>query len=131
MAIGDQEVFGPVLCIKRVKDFEEGLTLMNANEFGNGSVIYTQSGFYAREFARRTQAGMVGVNVGIPVPLGMFGFTGHKNSFFGDLHTMGTDGLRFFTELKTVTSHWFSEEETREAKVLNSWDGTISMQNRS
>jgi malonate-semialdehyde dehydrogenase (acetylating)/methylmalonate-semialdehyde dehydrogenase len=131
MAIGDQEVFGPVLCIKRVKDFEEGLALMNANEFGNGSVIYTQSGFYAREFARRTQAGMVGVNVGIPVPLGMFGFTGHKNSFFGDLHTMGTDGLRFFTELKTVTSHWFSEEETREAKVLNSWDGTISMQNRS
>jgi malonate-semialdehyde dehydrogenase (acetylating)/methylmalonate-semialdehyde dehydrogenase len=127
MAIGDQEVFGPVLCIKRVKDFEEGLALMNANEFGNGSVIYTQSGFYAREFARRTHAGMVGVNVGIPVPLGMFGFTGHKNSFFGDLHTMGTDGVRFFTELKTVTSHWFSEEETREAKVLNSWDGTISM----
>jgi malonate-semialdehyde dehydrogenase (acetylating) / methylmalonate-semialdehyde dehydrogenase len=131
MAIGDQEVFGPVLCIKRVKDFEEGLTLMNANEFGNGSVIYTQSGFYAREFARRTQAGMVGVNVGIPVPLGMFGFTGHKNSFFGDLHTMGMDGVRFFTELKTVTSHWFSEEEAREAKVLNSWDGTISMPNHN
>lgn len=131
MTIGDQEVFGPVLCIKRVKDFEEGLTLMNTNEFGNGSTIYTQSGYYAREFARRTHGGMVGVNVGIPVPLGMFGFTGHKNSFFGDLHTMGTDGVRFFTQLKTVTSHWFSEEEVHEAKVLNSWDGMISMPNRS
>ncbi len=131
MTVGDQEVFGPVLCIKRVKDFEEGLTLMNANQFGNGSVIYTQSGFYAREFARRTHGGMVGINVGIPVPLGMFGFTGHKNSFFGDLHAMGTDGVRFFTELKTVTSHWFSEEETREARVLNSWDGMISMPNHS
>jgi malonate-semialdehyde dehydrogenase (acetylating)/methylmalonate-semialdehyde dehydrogenase len=131
MAVGDQEVFGPVLCIKRVKDFEEGLALMNANEFANGSVIYTQSGFYAREFAHRTNGGMVGVNVGIPVPLGLFGFTGHKNSFFGDLHTMGMDGVRFFTELKTVTIHWFSEEEAREAKVLNSWDGMISMQNRN
>ena len=127
MSIGDQEVFGPVLCIKRVKDFEAGLALMNANEFGNGSVIYTQSGYYAREFVRHTQGGMVGVNVGIPVPLGMFGFTGRKNSFFGDLHTMGTDGVRFFTQLKTVTSHWFSEQEAREGKVLNSWDGTISM----
>ena len=59
---------------------------------------------------------MVGINVGIPVPLGMFGFTGHKNSFFGDLHTMGTDAVRFFTELKSVTAHWFSEEEAREGK---------------
>ncbi len=125
MSIGDQEVFGPVLCIKRVKDFEEGLTLMNGNEFANGSAIYTQSGYYAREFARRTHGGMVGINVGIPVPLGMFGFTGHKNSFFGDLHAIGDDGIRFFTELKNVTTHWFSEAEAREAKVINSWDGMI------
>ncbi len=127
MSIGDQEVFGPVLCIKRVKDFDEGLALMNANEFANGSTIYTQSGYYARQFARRTHGGMVGVNVGIPVPLGMFGFTGHKRSFFGDLHTMGSDGVRFFTEQKNVTTHWFSEAEASEAKVLNSWDGMISM----
>ena len=119
MTLGDREIFGPVLCIKRVKDFEEGLALMNASEFANGSVIYTQSGYYAREFAKRTHGGMVGINVGIPVPLGIFGFTGHKNSFFGDLHAMGTDGVRFFTELKSVTAHWFSEEEAREAKVLN------------
>jgi len=127
MTIGSKEIFGPVLCVKRVKDFEEGVTLMNANEFGNGSVIYTQSGYFAREFAKRTHGGQVGINVGIPVPAGIFGFTGHKNSFFGDLHTMGTDAVRFFTELKTVTAHWFSEEEAREAKVLNSWDGMISM----
>ncbi len=126
MSIGDKEVFGPVLCIKRVKDFEEGLALMNGNEYANGSVIYTRSGYYAREFAKRTHGGQVGVNVGIPVPLGVFGFTGHKNSFFGDLHAMGTDGIRFFTELKSVTAHWFSEEEARAGKVLNSWDGMIS-----
>jgi malonate-semialdehyde dehydrogenase (acetylating)/methylmalonate-semialdehyde dehydrogenase len=127
MTIGDREIFGPVLCVKRVKSFEEGLALMNASEFANGSVIYTQSGYFAREFAARTHGGMVGINAGIPVPLGIFGFTGHKNSFFGDLHTMGTDAVRFFTELKSVTAHWFSEEEAREAKVSNTWDGMISM----
>ncbi len=127
MSVGDREIFGPVLCVKRVKDFQEGLTLMNKSEFANGSVIYTQSGYYAREFARHTHGGMVGVNVGIPVPLGIFGFTGHKKSFFGDLHTMGTDGVRFFTEPKSVTTHWFSEEEARDASVRNTWDGTISM----
>jgi len=130
MSVGDREIFGPVLCIKRVKDFEEGLALMNASEYANGSIIYTRSGYNAREFAKRTHGGMVGINVGIPVPLGMFGFTGHKHSFFGDLHAMGTDGVRFFTELKNVTSHWFSEEEAREAKVVNTWDGTITMPNR-
>jgi malonate-semialdehyde dehydrogenase (acetylating)/methylmalonate-semialdehyde dehydrogenase len=126
MAVGDQEVFGPVLCIKRVKDFEEGLAIMNGNEFANGSVIYTQNGYQAREFVKRTHGGMVGVNVGIPVPLGIFGFTGHKHSFFGDLHAMGTDGVRFFTELKSVTSHWF-ETAAAQGDVANSWDGMISM----
>lgn len=126
MSIGDEEIFGPVLCVKRVKNFEEGLSLMNANRFANGSVIYTSSGYHAREFARRTHGGMVGINVGIPVPLGIFGFTGHKESFFGDLHAMGTDGIRFFTELKSVTTHWFSDEEARKANVANSWDGMIS-----
>jgi malonate-semialdehyde dehydrogenase (acetylating)/methylmalonate-semialdehyde dehydrogenase len=126
MAIGDQEVFGPVLCVKRVKDFEEGLAVMNANGFANGSVIYTQSGHQAREFAKRTHGGMVGINVGIPVPLGVFGFTGHKRSFFGDLHAMGTDGVRFFTELKGITAHWFEDAATP-GEVSNSWDGMIAM----
>ena len=68
MTVGDREIFGPVLCIKRVKDFEEGLAVMNANPFANGSVIFTQNGHYAREFVSRTDGGMVGVNVGILCP---------------------------------------------------------------
>lgn len=122
MTIGRDEIFGPVLCIKRVKDFEEGLALMNANPFANGSVIYTQNGYYAREFAKRTHGGMVGINVGIPVPAGIFPFAGHKGSFFGDLHALGKDGLRFYTESKVVTTRWFDEEEMKKTKV-SSWDG--------
>ena len=124
MSVGDKEIFGPVLCIKRVKTFEEGLELMNKNEFANGSVIFTQSGYYAREFAKRTHGGMVGVNVGIPVPVGIFPFTGHKNSFFGDLHALGKDGLRFYTETKAVTTRWFDEEEMKATKV-DTWDGSV------
>jgi len=124
MTVGQQEVFGPVLCIKRVKTFEEGLAEMNKNEFANGSVIYTQSGYFSREFARHTDGGMVGINVGIPVPVGMFPFSGHKNSFFGDLHCLGKDGYRFYTETKVVTTHWFDEEEAK-STVTSTWDGTI------
>ncbi len=124
MTVGIQEIFGPVLCIKRVKDFEEGLALMNSSPFANGSVIFTQNGYYSREFQKRTHGGMVGVNVGIPVPVGMFPFSGHKNSFFGDLHCLGKDGLRFYTESKCVTTRWFDEEEMKREKV-DSWDGTI------
>ena len=124
MTVGDREIFGPVLCIKRVKTFEEGLAVMNANPFANGSVIFTQSGYYAREFARHTDGGMVGVNVGIPVPVGMFPFSGHKLSFIGDLHCLGKDGFRFYTETKVVTSHWFDEEEGKSTNV-STRDGTI------
>lgn len=123
MTVGTQEIFGPVLCIKRVKDFEEGLALMNRNPFANGSVIYTSSGYHAREFAFRTHGGQVGINVGIPVPMCIFGFTGHKKSFMGDLHVMGTDGVRFYTETKNVTSTWFTEET--ETKV-DTWDGMVA-----
>lgn len=125
MSIGREEIFGPVLCIKRVDSFEEGLSIMNSSRFANGSVIYTQNGYYAREFAKRSDAGMVGINVGIPVPLGIFGFTGHKQSFFGDLHIMGRDGICFFTESKCVTHTWFPED-MESACVVDTWDGTIS-----
>ena len=124
MVIGKEEIFGPVLCIKRVKSFEEGLKIMNNNPFANGSVIFTQSGYYAREFARNTDGGMVGINVGIPVPVGFFSFTGHKDSFFGDLHCLGKDAFRFFTEQKTVTTKWFTKEEASQTEV-STWDGTI------
>jgi malonate-semialdehyde dehydrogenase (acetylating) / methylmalonate-semialdehyde dehydrogenase len=124
MSVGNEEIFGPVLCVKRVKNFEQGIELMNKSRFGNGAVIFTQDGFYSREFARRTHAGMVGVNVGIPVPVGTFPFTGHKKSFFGDLHVLGKDGLRFYTETKAVTTKWFDEEE-KKIKKVETWDGSL------
>ncbi len=123
MSCGDEEVFGPVAFVKRVKDFEEGIQLMNKSRFANGSSIFTTSGYYAREFARRTHGGMVGVNVGIPVPVGYFPFAGHKDSFFGDLHVLGRDGMAFYTESKCVTSRWFTEED-KKATSVSSWDGT-------
>lgn len=129
MSVGDDEIFGPVVCIKRVKDFEEGITLMNRSRFANGSVIFTQSGYYSREFARRTHGGMVGINVGIPVPVTMFPFTGHKDSFISDLHCLGKDGLRFYTETKAVTSLWFDEEEKKNTSV-NTWDGSLGGDSR-
>ncbi len=124
MTVGQKEIFGPVLCVKRVKDFEEGITLMNANPYANGSVIFTQNGYYAREFANRTDGGMVGINVGIPVPVGIFPFSGHKNSFFGDLHVLGKDGVKFYTQTKSVTTKWFNQEEMKQ-KTVSTWDGTI------
>lgn len=124
MEIGKYEIFGPVLCVKRVKSFEEGITIMNNNPFANGSVIFTQNGYFAREFVNRTHGGMVGVNVGIPVPVGIFPFSGHKDSFFGDSHCLGKDGVRFYTESKTVTTKWFDEEEKKSTHVTT-WDGTI------
>ena len=125
MSCGNQEVFGPVLYIKRVANFDEGVELINESEFANGASIFTQSGHYAREFARRIDAGMVGVNVGIPVPISVFPFSGHKKSFFGDLHVMGRDGIMFYTETKAVTSFWFDEEAMKGEKV-GTWEGTIS-----
>jgi malonate-semialdehyde dehydrogenase (acetylating)/methylmalonate-semialdehyde dehydrogenase len=125
MSCGNEEVFGPVLYIKRVADFNEGIELINSSEFAKGASIFTQSGYYAREFARRIDAGMVGINVGIPVPISVFPFSGHKNSFFGDLHIMGRDGIMFFTETKAVTSFWFDEEAMKGNKV-GTWEGTIT-----
>ena len=124
MSCGREEIFGPVLCVKRVNDFEEGLKVMNNSRFANGAVIFTENGHYAREFARRTDGGMVGINVGIPVPLGLFGFTGHKQSFFGDLHCMGRDGFIFYTESKNVTATWFTGKLP--PKKVSTWDGTMT-----
>jgi malonate-semialdehyde dehydrogenase (acetylating)/methylmalonate-semialdehyde dehydrogenase len=125
MAIGRDEIFGPVLAIKRVEDFEEGMAIMNASRFANGSCIFTESGYWAREFARRTHAGMVGINVGIPVPVSFFPFAGHKDSFFGESHVFGQDGIRFFTETKVVTSRWFTEADKKQKKV-DTWEGTVN-----
>lgn len=123
MSVGDEEIFGPVLCFKRVKTFEEGVALMNRNAFANGSSIFTTSGYYSRQFARQTDGGMVGINVGIPVPVGIFPFSGHKDSFFGDLHVLGKDGVRFFTESKAVTTHW--THPSGGAAKIDTWEGSV------
>ena len=123
MSIGDREIFGPVTVIKRVKDFEEGVALMNANPFANGSVIFTQSGYYARQFEMMTDGGMVGINVGIPVPSAYFPFSGNKDSFYGDQHVLGLDGVRFYTRAKTVTKHWYDEKSAK--KAMDTWEGTV------
>ena len=123
MTIGDREVFGPVTVIKRVKDFDEGLAIMNENPFANGSAIFTQNGYYARKFEMLTDGGMVGINVGIPVPSAYFPFSGNKNSFFGDQHVLGIDGVRFYTRAKTVTKHWYDEKSAKRA--MDTWEGTV------
>jgi len=123
MSIGDREIFGPVTVIKRVKTFEEGVKLMNANPFANGSVIFTQSGYYARQFEMLTDGGMVGINVGIPVPSAYFPFSGNKDSFYGDQHVLGLDGVRFYTRAKTVTKHWYDEKSAK--KAMDTWEGTV------
>jgi malonate-semialdehyde dehydrogenase (acetylating)/methylmalonate-semialdehyde dehydrogenase len=106
MRIYREEIFGPVLCVVRVPDFESALEIVNAHEFGNGVAIFTASGEAARNFTQRVQAGMVGVNVPIPVPMAFHSFGGWKRSLFGPLHVHGPDGVRFYTRLKTVTSRW-------------------------
>jgi len=120
MVVGREEIFGPVLCIKRVKSFEEGIKVINQSPYGNGSAIFTGSGHYAREFVCHILTGMVGVNVGIPVPLGFFSFTGWKESFFGDLHSHGRDGVIFYTRKKSISSRWFKPEEGA-ADKLGAW----------
>jgi malonate-semialdehyde dehydrogenase (acetylating) / methylmalonate-semialdehyde dehydrogenase len=106
MRIYKEEIFGPVLCVVRTNNFEEALTLVNAHEFGNGTAIFTRDGEVAREFTHRVQAGMVGVNVAIPVPIAFHSFGGWKRSLFGDHHIYGMEGIRFYTRLKTTTSRW-------------------------
>ncbi len=106
MRIYREEIFGPVLCVVRVPDMAAALALVNAHEFGNGVAIFTSSGEAARSFCQAVQAGMVGVNVPIPVPMAFHSFGGWKRSLFGPLHVHGPDGVRFYTRLKTVTSRW-------------------------
>jgi malonate-semialdehyde dehydrogenase (acetylating) / methylmalonate-semialdehyde dehydrogenase len=106
MKVYREEIFGPVLGVTRVADFEAALALVNGHEYGNGCCIFTRDGDAAREFASRVQIGMVGINVPIPVPLAFHSFGGWKNSLFGDHHMHGPEGVRFFTRYKTVTQRW-------------------------
>ena len=106
MTIYREEIFGPVLCVVRVPDFDAALALVNAHEYGNGTAVFTRDGDAARQFAHQVQVGMVGINVPIPVPMAFHSFGGWKRSLFGPLHMHGPDGVRFYTRLKTVTARW-------------------------
>jgi malonate-semialdehyde dehydrogenase (acetylating)/methylmalonate-semialdehyde dehydrogenase len=107
MALWKDELFGPVLSVVRADDIGEAIEIMNRSRYGNAASIFTTSGANAREFKRRAEAGMLGVNIGVAAPMAFFPFTGWKSSFFGDLHATGTDGVRFYTRHKVVTSRWW------------------------
>jgi malonate-semialdehyde dehydrogenase (acetylating) / methylmalonate-semialdehyde dehydrogenase len=106
MSVYDDEIFGPVLSVLRVKSYDEGLALINANPYGNGTAIFTNDGGAARRFQHEVEVGMVGVNVPIPVPVSYYSFGGWKNSLFGDTHAHGIEGVHFYTRGKVVTSRW-------------------------
>ncbi|MBB5495942.1 CoA-acylating methylmalonate-semialdehyde dehydrogenase [Paraburkholderia sp. MM5384-R2] len=106
MRIYQEEIFGPVLSCVRAKDFTEAVDLVNAHEFGNGVACYTRDGHIAREFGRRIEVGMVGINVPIPVPMAWHGFGGWKRSLFGDTHAYGEEGVRFYTRQKSIMQRW-------------------------
>ncbi len=117
MKIYTDEIFGPVLSVVRAGSYEEALDLVNKHEYGNGTAIFTRDGDAARDFTHRSQIGMVGVNVPIPVPLAFHSFGGWKRSLFGDHYIHGPEGVRFYTRMKTVTSRWPSG--IREGAVYN------------
>ena len=106
MTIYKEEIFGPVLCIVRVPDFAAAVELINRHEFGNGVSLFTSDGNTAREFSRRIEVGMVGINVPIPVPMAWHSFGGWKRSLFGDAHAYGEEGVRFYTRYKSVMQRW-------------------------
>ena len=106
MRIYKEEIFGPVLACVRVPDFAQAVELVNAHEFGNGVACFTRDGNVAREFGRRIQVGMVGINVPIPVPMAWQGFGGWKKSLFGDMHAYGEEGVRFYTKQKSIMQRW-------------------------
>jgi malonate-semialdehyde dehydrogenase (acetylating)/methylmalonate-semialdehyde dehydrogenase len=109
MTLAREEVFGPVLNVMRMDELDQAIELANQSSYGNGTAIFTNSGKAAREFKHRVKAGMVGVNVGVPATMAMFAFTGWDDSFYGDLHIQGKEGVQFYTQQKVVTSRWFGD----------------------
>jgi malonate-semialdehyde dehydrogenase (acetylating) / methylmalonate-semialdehyde dehydrogenase len=107
MAIAQEEIFGPVLAVVRVDSLDEAIDVANRARFGNAAAIFTRDGKAAREFTHRIEAGMLGVNIGVPAPAAYFPFVGWKGSFYGDLHATGRDAVEFYTRKKVVTSRWF------------------------
>jgi len=112
MSVAQDEIFGPVLSVIHVDTLDEAIDLVNHDPRGNGTSIFTENGAAVREYSRRIEVGMVGVNIGVAASPAYFPFSGWKDSFFGDLHVHGWDAVEFFTRKKTVTSRYFSAGET-------------------
>ena len=106
MDVYREEIFGPVLSVVRADSVDEAIALINANPYGNGTAIFTNSGSAARRFQRGVNVGMIGINVPIPVPMAYYSFGGWKDSLFGDKHIHGPEGVSFYTRAKVVTSRW-------------------------
>jgi malonate-semialdehyde dehydrogenase (acetylating)/methylmalonate-semialdehyde dehydrogenase len=106
-----EEIFGPVLSVLRMDDLDAAIEMANRTVYGNGAAIFTKSGRAAREFKHRIQAGMVGINVGVPAAMAMFPFSGWNDSFFGDLHLQGKEAIAFYTRQKVTTSRWFGDAD--------------------
>ena len=111
MTVAREEIFGPVLNVMRADDLESAMEMINYSPYGNGASIFTRSGKAAREFKHRVKAGMVGINIGVPASMAWFPFAGWGDSFFGDLHMQGREGVQFFTQQKVTTTRWFAEGE--------------------
>jgi malonate-semialdehyde dehydrogenase (acetylating)/methylmalonate-semialdehyde dehydrogenase len=118
MRLAKEEVFGPVLSVIRTDDLDEALALGRQCEYGNGACIFTTSGWAAREFKRRMNAGMIGINVGVPAPMAWFPFTGWNKSFFGDLHIQGVEGVQFYTQQKMTLTRWFRSADESHADPI-------------
>jgi malonate-semialdehyde dehydrogenase (acetylating)/methylmalonate-semialdehyde dehydrogenase len=112
MRIYREEIFGPVLCLVRVNNFDEALQLINSHDYANGTAIFTRDGYAARTFAEKIQVGMVGINVPIPVPVAYQSFGGWKQSVFSDIGMYGMESVRFYTKLKTITERWSKGVQT-------------------
>jgi malonate-semialdehyde dehydrogenase (acetylating)/methylmalonate-semialdehyde dehydrogenase len=117
MFVGREEIFGPVVSVFRARNLDEAITLTNRSRYGNSASLFTRSGAAAREFRARIQAGMLGLNLGVPAPMAFFSFGGWKGSFFGDLNAHGPDAVAFYTRKKVVTERWFGAEAPREGWV--------------
>jgi malonate-semialdehyde dehydrogenase (acetylating)/methylmalonate-semialdehyde dehydrogenase len=121
MRVAKEEIFGPVLSVIRVKNLEDALAIGRQSPYGNGASIFTRDGYAARQFKRHFNAGMIGINIGVPAPMAWFPFTGWNQSFFGDLHIQGTESIHFYTQQKTIMTRWF--ETSKEAAQDPVWRG--------
>ncbi|HEX4070559.1 MAG TPA: CoA-acylating methylmalonate-semialdehyde dehydrogenase [Planctomycetaceae bacterium] len=117
MFVGREEIFGPVVSVMRAADLDAAITLTNRSRYGNTVSLFTQSGAAARTFRERIQVGMLGINVGVPAPMGFFPFGGYKNSLYGDLYAQGADAVAFYTRKKVITERWFGAEAPQEGWV--------------